>query len=559
MGVQAIALRTGAGSKSLARLAIGACCALAGVVLVELLLATGLTPLAPIGWPGLGMLAATALYGAQGLSGGAIVVAVYYIVNMLPPERFAGFYAQPHITVFWLIAFTMLTIAILLARPRLLRAAAAEAELSTRAEFEDALRASEQRLRLITDNLPGLVAYIDADERYHFNNRTYEQWLRIPRAQMEGRTVREVWGEERYAVLKPNIERALRGERVLHDQMLPQEGTDRHLMVSYVPDFDAAGRVKGFFVLGSDVTQLDAARRALATEHARLEAALDGSDVALWDTDLRTGRVYLSDAWAGMVGTPAGDTVLTVDELLALVHPDDVEAVKRVGKEAMKGLRRTYAIEHRVRAGSGAWKWIISRGRVTEREPGTGRALRMIGTNVDITDRKRMEDALHSVAHSDALTGLANRPLFSDRLRLALARARRAGTRVAVLYLDIDRFKEVNDKLGHAAGDMLLRDFAARLRAGVRASDTVARFGGDEFVVLLEDVSDQEATLRVAEKILRDAARPLRLEGRDLVATVSIGIAFGHGERSEEELLRQADAALYQAKAAGRNAYRVAA
>ncbi|HYE90987.1 MAG TPA: GGDEF domain-containing protein, partial [Terriglobales bacterium] len=112
--------------------------------------------------------------------------------------------------------------------------------------------------------------------------------------------------------------------------------------------------------------------------------------------------------------------------------------------------------------------------------------------------------------------------------------------------------------LGHAAGDTLLRDLAARLRAGVRSSDTVARFGGDEFVVLLEDVSDHEATLRVAEKILRDAARPLRLEDRDLVATVSIGIAFGQGEEDEEDLLRRADAALYQAKAAGRNAYRVA-
>jgi diguanylate cyclase (GGDEF)-like protein/PAS domain S-box-containing protein len=554
----AITLRNAAESRTLARFAAGVCCALAGVVLVEVLLALGLSPLGPIGWPGLGMLAAAALCGAAGLAGGAVVVVLYYIVNMLPAERFAAFYAQPHITISWLLAFTLLAIVILLARPRLLRAAATEAELGTRLEFEDALRAGEQRLRVITDNVPGLVSYIDANERYHFNNRAYEEWLRIPRSQMVGRSVREVWGEERYAQLKPNIERALRGERVVHDQVLVQEGVERHLLVSYVPDFDALGQVKGFFVLGSDVTQLAAARRELATEHARLEAALDGSNVALWDTDLRTGRVYLSDAWASIVGGPAGDTIVTLDQLVALVHPDDAEAVKRVGMEAMKGLRRTYAIEHRVRARNGDWKWIISRGRVTERDRLTGRALRMIGTNLDITDRKRMEEALHSVAHSDALTGLANRALFSDRLRLALARARRAGTHVALLYLDLDRFKEVNDSLGHAAGDTLLKDFAARLRAGVRASDTVARFGGDEFVVLLEDVSDREAALRVAEKIVRDAAQPLRLEGRELVSTVSIGVAFGDGAAGEEDLLRRADAALYQAKAAGRSAYRVA-
>jgi diguanylate cyclase (GGDEF)-like protein/PAS domain S-box-containing protein len=537
---------------------LGACLSLAGVALVEGLLAAGLQPLGPIGWPGLGMLAATAICGLPGLSGGAAVTAVYYILNMLPPERFAGFYAQPHITVFWLIAFGAMTIAILLARPRLLRVAAAEAELSTALEYEDALRASEQRLRVITDNLPALVSYIDAAERYHFNNRAYEDWLRMPRAQMDGRTVREVWGEERYAQLKPNIERALRGERVEHDYVVTQEGVERHLLASYVPDFDAAGRVKGFFLLGSDITQLAAARRELAAEHARLEAALDGSNVALWDTDLRSRRVYLSDAWAGIVGGPAGDTVVSVEDLIALAHPDDFDALKRVAIETMKGIRKSYAIEHRVRAGNGDWKWILSRGRVTQRDA-DGRALRMIGTNVDITDRKRMEDALHSVAHSDALTGLANRALFGDRLHLALARARRAGTRVALLYLDLDRFKEVNDSLGHSAGDTLLKDFAARLRAGVRATDTVARFGGDEFVVLLEDMNDREHALRVAEKIVRESARPLRIDGRDLVATVSIGVAFADGNVQEEELLRRADAALYQAKAAGRNAYRVAA
>jgi diguanylate cyclase (GGDEF)-like protein/PAS domain S-box-containing protein len=359
--------------------------------------------------------------------------------------------------------------------------------------------------------------------------------------------VREVWGEERYARLKPNIDRALRGERVVHDYVVAEDGVERHILVNYVPDFDALGRVKGFFVLGSDITQLAAARRELATEHARLEAALDGSNVALWDTDLRTGRVYLSEAWSAIVGGIEVDTVVTIEELLELVHPDDVEALRRVGIETMKGMRRSYAIEHRVRSRNGEWKWIISRGRVTERDPASGRALRMIGTNLDITDRKRMEEALHSVAHSDALTGLANRALFSDRLRLALARARRAGTHVALLYLDLDRFKEVNDSLGHAAGDTLLKDFAGRLRAGVRASDTVARFGGDEFVVLLEDVSEREAALRVADKIVRECGVP-----------VSIGVAFGDGHAAEEDLLRRADAALYQAKGAGRNTYRVA-
>jgi diguanylate cyclase (GGDEF)-like protein/PAS domain S-box-containing protein len=447
---------------------------------------------------------------------------------------------------------------VLAVRPRLLRAAATEAELAARQAYEAALRQSEERLRVIADNLPAFVSYIDAGQRYRFNNRAYEDWLGIPRPGITGRTVRDVWGDELYALLRPNIERALRGERVSHEYALRHEGVERRIMATYVPDREPSGAVRGFFVLGSDITQLAAAQAELRAHQARLEAALDGSSVALWDTDLSTGRVFLSEAWADIVGGPPGDTVATVDELIGLMHPDDVEPAKRTSLEVLKGVRDAYRVEHRVRARNGEWKWIISRGRVTERDPESGRALRMIGTNVDITDRRRMEDALQSVALSDPLTGLANRTLFSDRLRIALARAGRSGSRIAVLFLDLDRFKEVNDSLGHAAGDALLRDFARRLRAGVRAVDTVARFGGDEFVILLEDVKEPQHAARVAEKIVRGSREPLHVEGRDLVATVSIGVALGDTASEEEELLKRADAALYEAKAAGRDGYRVA-
>jgi diguanylate cyclase (GGDEF)-like protein/PAS domain S-box-containing protein len=380
----------------------------------------------------------------------------------------------------------------------------------------------------------------------------------MARAGMTGRTVREVWGEERYALFRPNIERALRGERVSYEYTFERGGAERRILTTYVPDIEPSGAARGFFVLGSDITQLSAAQAELRANQGRLEAALDGSSVALWDTDLRTGRVFLSEAWADIVGGPPGDTVATLDELIGMMHPDDVEPAKRVSLEVLKGVRDAYRVEHRVRARSGEWKWIISRGRVTERDPASGRALRMIGTNVDITDRRRMEDALQSVALTDPLTGLANRTLFADRLRVALARAGRAGTGVAVLYLDLDRFKDVNDSLGHAAGDALLKDFARRLRASVRAADTVARFGGDEFVVLLEDVKDPQHAARVAEKIVRASREPLRVEGRALVATVSVGVALGDAGSTEQELLKRADEALYQAKAAGRDGYRLA-
>ncbi|MCD6042139.1 MAG: sensor hybrid histidine kinase, partial [Burkholderiales bacterium] len=215
---------------SKARLLLGAGLTLVGVGIVEGLLVAGMPPLGPVGWPGLGALAGTALGGAAGLAGGALVLVAYFGVNLLLPGRFPEFFSHPHNTVSWLLALALVAGAILAARPRLLRAAAAEAELSARRTYEEALRESEARLRIITDNLPALVSYIDAQERYRFNNRAYEEWLGMPRAEMAGRRVRDIWGEEVYARLKPSIERALRGERVSYEYAANEGGTERHVL-----------------------------------------------------------------------------------------------------------------------------------------------------------------------------------------------------------------------------------------------------------------------------------------------------------------------------------------
>ena len=534
----------------------GAACALIGVAMVELLLAAGARPYSPLGWSGLGVMAGAAIAGRRGLVGGGVVLAVYYVINLQHPQRFPDFFDGASGTLAWLAGISMIVAGILWARPRVLRAAAADAELLARDAHEDSLRVSERRLRLVADNVPGLIAYVDLGERYQFNNSAFERWFGLPH-DLTGRTVREVWGDERYRAIRPNIERALRGERVSHEYAFEYQGVTRQVLANYVPDFDVFGRVKGCFVMGTDITQLSEAQAALRAEHARLEAALDGSSVALWDTDLRTGRVYLSDAWSKMLGWPPGETHTRVDVLAGLVHPDDLESLRKASIEAMKGTVGIYTLEHRVRTRSGGWRWILSRGRVTDRDRATGRALRMIGTNVDITDRKRIEEAVQSAAQSDPLTGLANRALLSDRLRLALARTRRHGTPVALLYLDIDRFKDINDRFGHAAGDSVLQDFAARLRSSVRATDTVARFGGDEFVVLLEDVKERGHAVRIADKVIQEARRPVTLEGCEVVATASVGVAYSDAAVDPEELVKRADAALYEAKAAGRDGYKI--
>jgi diguanylate cyclase (GGDEF)-like protein len=244
--------------------------------------------------------------------------------------------------------------------------------------------------------------------------------------------------------------------------------------------------------------------------------------------------------------------------LHALVHPEDGPSVDRHLKEVLKGIVPNYDMEHRVRTLDGAWLWIRSRGEVVERSR-SGRALRMTGTNSDISARKEMQGRLIHQATHDMLTGLPNRSLFYDRLAQAIARSRRGGTLMAVMYLDIDKFKSINDTLGHDAGDDLLKAFSKRLADCVRATDTVARLGGDEYAVVLESLAGRDDGRRIAEKIVNAMHPAFALRSRSLMITTSVGIAFyeGESELGPDGLVKRADDALYRAKHAGRNNYQV--
>ena len=188
----------------------------------------------------------------------------------------------------------------------------------------------------------------------------------------------------------------------------------------------------------------------------------------------------------------------------------------------------------------------------------TGRPRGAIGASLDITERKRAEEQIKSLAYHDALTGLPNRRLFQDRLSVAVAQAHRNAQPLAVLFLDLDRFKPVNDSLGHSAGDRLIQDVAERLRTCLREGDTVARLGGDEFTLLLPGVSQVVDAARVAEKVLDTLRQPFHIEGRELFVTASIGISlYPDDGRDADALVRNADAAMYRAKEQGRDNYQL--
>jgi len=237
-----------------------------------------------------------------------------------------------------------------------------------------------------------------------------------------------------------------------------------------------------------------------------------------------------------------------------VIDPDDRERVW-AGVQAAMAERRPFQFHYRITTADGRTRHVYEQGRGVFDDRGTLEALE--GFVMDVTERTIAEARLEHQAFHDALTGLANRSLFRDRVGHALARGRRLGTRPAVLFLDLDEFKAVNDGLGHAEGDRLLVEVSTRLLGATRGCDTVARLGGDEFAVLLSDVYDEGEATAVAERVLRALAKPITLSARDVLVGASVGIAAAVPGEGADELLRNADLAMYHAKARGKGTYEV--
>jgi len=305
------------------------------------------------------------------------------------------------------------------------------------------------------------------------------------------------------------------------------------------------------------------------SEH-RWKFAIEGSGDGLWDWDVTTNTVFFSKTWKAMLGYAEDEIGNGLEEWEKRVHPEDKEATLAAVQAHIDGKAPAYVNEHRVLCKDGSYKWILDRGLVVSRDT-DGKPIRIIGTHTDITARKQLEAQIRLQAFYDPLTSLANRRLLIDRLSQAMVASRRNSCYGALLFLDMDNFKPLNDEHGHGAGDILLIDVANRIKSCVREADTVARIGGDEFVVMLapmnknKELSKAQA-LVIAEKIRVSLAEPymvnvvdesgkgIKVEHR---CTASIGVVlFFDEDASQDEIIKWADEAMYQAKNAGRNQVR---
>ena len=304
--------------------------------------------------------------------------------------------------------------------------------------------------------------------------------------------------------------------------------------------------------------------QAIKESEFRWKFAIEGAGDGLWDWNLADNTVFFTPRWKAMLGFADHEIGNGIEEWNKRVHPDDKARVLAAVDAYLKGRTPVYVSEHRLRARDGSYRWVLDRGMVVSRSE-DGQPLRMIGTHSDITERKEMEALVHQLAFCDALTGLPNRRLLNDRLEQAMAAGKRSACHGALMLLDLDNFKPVNDGLGHSVGDLLLIQVAERLKGCVREMDTVARFGGDEFVVVLASLSPDRAEAevearKVAEKIRSALSEPYCLRpgeaataiGHRCTASIGAVLFCGHAAASDQ-LLRWADGAMYQAKEAGRN------
>jgi diguanylate cyclase (GGDEF)-like protein/PAS domain S-box-containing protein len=309
-----------------------------------------------------------------------------------------------------------------------------------------------------------------------------------------------------------------------------------------------AGGETGFLISSFNemLSQMESRERALKESEERYALAARGANDGLWDWDLATEQIYFSPRWNHMLGYAVSEVWSSPEEWFSHIHADDRERVSAGIALHRDGKTPEFVSEYRMRHNSGGYIWMLSRG-IAVRDS-SGNAIRMAGSQTDITEGKI----------SDPLTHIPNRLYFVDRLESAIETAREDGTLFAVLFVDLDHFKLVNDSLGHAAGDELLMDVAGRLRAGMRtksrpgAKSVVARVGGDEFAILLTHMRNETDPSIVAARILERLSEPFYLEGRHVSASASIGIALGSPNDTPEDLLRNADTAMYHAKGNGK-------
>lgn len=414
-----------------------------------------------------------------------------------------------------------------------------------------------RRLVTAVENVAEAIEITDAAHRIVYVNKQWCEMTGYAEAQAIGRTPGELLRHpDESAALMTEIESRLqRGERWRGPlRSRRRDGGLLQQNLSVTPIMDDRGRLEAVVAVRMDLAQVLASEHRVRESEERYALAAKGANDGLWDWKINDDEAYFSERWCAIVGLPPQGFTGRMEDWLSRVHPDDLPRVRDQFREHLDGKAPHFESEHRIRHADNDYRWAHARGlafRDSDGEP-----VRFAGSLTDITARKQAESMLYFAAAHDGLTSLPNRNLFRDRVGVSLQRARRnSDRRFAVLFTDLDGFKQVNDGLGHHVGDRLLVAVARRLESCVRTVDTVARLGGDEFGMLLEDLPNSEEAVVAAARIERALSTPFEVEGHHIFISGSIGVVCSDEESTVEQLLRDADSAMYEVRTRGRGGH----
>lgn len=435
-------------------------------------------------------------------------------------------------------------------------------DLTKRIEAEKALKEREEQVRLLLNSTGEAIYGIDLHGNCTFANPACLRLLGYAELdQLLGRNMHNLihhsYADGRHmGIHECSMYRALREGRGIHrdDEVLWRaDGSSFPVEYWSYPQV-ANGEVTGAVVTFIDISERKRTDALLATERQRLAYILEGTNIGTWEWNVQTGATVFNERWAEIIGyTLAELAPLSIETWMRFAHPDDLALSRGLLNRHFNKELAYYECEARMRHKNGQWIWVLDRGKVAT-WTAEGKPLLMCGTHQDITTRKEAEEKIRHMATHDALTGLPGLRLAKDRLAMAMGQARRNQNLAAVMFIDLDGFKAVNDTLGHEAGDYVLRQVAQRLLACVREIDTVARVGGDEFLVVAAGLLAPENAGEIAEKILRNVTRPLECRGQQTRVGASIGIALYPLHAAEmEQLVKLADEAMYRIKNSGKN------
>jgi diguanylate cyclase (GGDEF)-like protein/PAS domain S-box-containing protein len=427
-------------------------------------------------------------------------------------------------------------------------------QLATNQELEAITRDSNERLRAVIQSAPFAILARDFDANLQIWNPAGERMFGRTEEEMRRPEV-SIVPEHLRAQTTAYRERARGGELIVIEetQRMHKDGHLIDVSLSIAPVFDSTGRVNATMVTIADITQRKLAEQALRDSEARLRLAMEAAQMGMWYWDIETDLFTYSDGLGPLFGLERDAPLIPYPELQLLLHDEDRPLFLATMRHAVKE-GAGFQLDYRVVWPDGSVHWIANRGQVLRRED--GRALRLVGVAMEFTERKLAEQRIAHMAQHDALTGLPNRLLLNDRIQQAIAHAHRNKSRLAVLFIDLDRFKTINDSLGHQLGDRLLQSVAHRIHVCLREGDTVSRLGGDEFVIVLPVIESGSDASAVATKLLEVLSSSFHLHGNDLHVSASMGISLYPGDGTDvETLMRNADTAMYHAKDSGRSQF----